>query len=99
VAPELAKNFILVIIDLRGYGDSSRLPDGINHAGYSKRAMANDQIAVMRKLGFDQFAVVGHDRGGRVGHRMVLDHPQSVTKLAVLDIVPTYKYSRQSREK
>jgi len=91
VAPELAKHFTVVATDLRGYGDSGRPSDGRNHEGYSKRAMANDQVAVMRKLGFDEFAVVGHDRGGRVGHRMALDHPQSVTELAVLDIVPSYK--------
>jgi haloacetate dehalogenase len=91
VAPDLAKHYTVVATDLRGYGDSCRPHDGSNHEGHSKRAMANDQLAVMRKLGFDQFAVVGHDRGGRVGHRMVLDHPQTVTKLALLDIVPTYK--------
>ena len=91
VAPQLAREFTIVATDLRGYGDSSKPPDGENHAGYSKRAMAQDQIEVMRRFGFDRFAVVGHDRGGRVAHRMALDHPANVTKLAVLDIVPTYK--------
>jgi haloacetate dehalogenase len=90
VAPRLAEHFSLVVPDLRGYGDSSRPPGGVDHAGYSKRAMALDQVQVMAALGFDRFAVVGHDRGARVGHRMALDHPDRVTRLAVLDIVPTY---------
>jgi haloacetate dehalogenase len=76
--------------DLRGYGDSSKPEGGENHSNYSKRAMAMDQIELMSHFGFEKFAVVGHDRGGRVGHRMALDHPDRVTKLAVLDIVPTY---------
>jgi haloacetate dehalogenase len=91
VAPRLAAEFSLVIPDLRGYGDSSKPPDGENHYNYSKRAMAQDQVEVMHHFGFEKFAVVGHDRGGRVAHRMALDHPDRVTKLAVLDIVPTYK--------
>ncbi len=91
IAPLLAKNHTVVATDLRGYGDSSKPPDGNNHEGYSKRSMARDQVEVMHQLGFDRFAVVGHDRGGRVGHRMALDHPAKVTKLAVLDIVPTHK--------
>jgi len=90
VAPELAKDHTVVVTDLRGYGDSSKPPDGERHANYSKRAMALDQVEVMRRLGFEKFAVVGHDRGGRVGHRMALDHADHVTQLAVLDIVPTY---------
>jgi haloacetate dehalogenase len=89
VAPRLAKRFTVVATDLRGYGDSSKPPEGEDHAGYSKRAMANDQVETMEALGFDRFAVVGHDRGGRVGHRMALDHPDRVSKLAVLDIIPT----------
>lgn len=91
VAPLLAQNFSLVISDLRGYGDSSKPPEGENHAAYSKRAMAQDQVEVMEHLGFRKFAVVGHDRGGRVAHRMALDHPDRLTRLAILDIVPTYK--------
>jgi haloacetate dehalogenase len=91
IAPALARDFTVVASDLRGYGDSSKPPDGENHAGYSKRATAQDQVEVMRHFGFDRFALVGHDRGGRVGHRMALDHPENVSKLAVLDIVPTYK--------
>src|SRR6185436_9706391 len=90
IAPELAKNYTVVVTDLRGYGDSSKPPDGENHANYSKRAMALDQVEVMKSFGFDKFAVVGHDRGGRVGHRMALDHPEKITRLAVFDIVPTY---------
>jgi haloacetate dehalogenase len=90
IAPRLADDFSLVIPDLRGYGDSSKPPDGENHFGYSKRATAQDQVDVMTQLGFKQFAVVGHDRGGRVAHRLALDHAERVTKLAVLDIVPTY---------
>jgi haloacetate dehalogenase len=91
VAPELAKEFTVVAADLRGYGDSSKPADGVNHAGYSKRAMAQDQVEVMRHLGFERFAIVGHDRGGRVAHRMMLDHADRITKGAVIDIVPTYK--------
>ena len=91
VAPVLAQNFTLVIADLRGYGDSSKPPGGADHFGYSKRAMAQDQVEVMEHLGFLKFAVVGHDRGGRVAHRMALDHSDRITRLAILDIVPTYK--------
>lgn len=99
IAPALAERFTVVATDLRGYGDSSKPPDGVNHAGHSKRNMARDQVAVMEKLGFERFAVVGHDRGGRVAHRMALDHPNAVSRLAVLDIVPTYKlYTSVSKE-
>ena len=90
IAPELAKDYTVIVPDLRGYGDSSKPPDGENHANYSKRAMALDQVEVMKSFGFDKFAVVGHDRGGRVGHRLALDHADKVTRLAVLDIVPTH---------
>jgi len=90
VATELAKEYTVVAADLRGYGDSSTPLDGENHANYSKRAMALDQVEVMKHFGFDRFPVIGHDRGGRVGHRMALDHADAVTHLAVLDIVPTY---------
>ncbi len=91
LAPALAERFTVVATDLRGYGDSAKPPGGDDHVGYSKRAMAADQVAVMRALGFERFHVAGHDRGGRVGHRMALDHADAVTKLAVLDIVPTHK--------
>jgi haloacetate dehalogenase len=90
LAADLVKDYTVVVPDLRGYGESSKPPDGENHANYSKRAMALDQVEVMKSFGFDNFAVVGHDRGGRVGHRMALDHPDKVTKLCVLDIIPTY---------
>ena len=90
LAADLVKDHTVIVPDLRGYGESSKPPDGENHANYSKRAMALDQVEVMKSFGFDRFAVVGHDRGGRVGHRMALDHPDKVTKLCVLDIVPTY---------
>jgi len=90
VAPKLTAEYTVVAADLRGYGDSSKPPDGDNHSNYSKRAMALDQVEVIKHFGFDRFPVVGHDRGGRVAHRMALDHSDKVTKLAVLDIVPTY---------
>ncbi len=90
IAPALAERFTVIAPDLRGYGDSSATPGTEGHAEYSKRAMAADQIEVMAALGFDRFTVVGHDRGGRVGHRMALDHRDRVQRLAVLDIVPTW---------
>jgi haloacetate dehalogenase len=90
VAPELAKTHTVILPDLRGYGDSSKPPDGERHANYAKRAMALDQVEVMRHYGFEKFPVVGHDRGGRVAHRLALDHADRVTRIAVLDIVPTY---------
>src|SRR5579863_2199998 len=94
IAPELAKDYTLVMCDLRGYGDSGRLPGGGDHSDYSKRPMALDGVEVMKHLGYTQFRMVGHDRGGRVGRRMALDHPDKVTKLAVMDIVPAhYLYS------
>jgi haloacetate dehalogenase len=97
VAPDLARDHTVVVTDLRGYGDSSKPVDGENHVNYSKRVMALDQVEVMRHLGFEKFAVIGHDRGGRVGHRMALDHADRVTRLAVLDIVPTlYLYTHVS---
>src|SRR5262249_6908107 len=89
VAPQLAKNYTVVAADLRGYGDSSKPPSGRDHAGYSKRAMAQDQVEMMKHFGFDRFAAVGHDRGGRVVHRLALDHADKVTKASVLDIIPT----------
>ncbi|GII56383.1 fluoroacetate dehalogenase [Planotetraspora thailandica] len=89
VAPLLARDHTVVLTDLRGYGDSDKPASTPDHSPYSKRAMARDQVLVMRELGFERFAVVGHDRGGRVGHRLALDHPDRVDRLAVLDIVPT----------
>jgi len=99
VAPDLAKEYTVIAADLRGYGDSSKPDGGPNHVNYSKRAMALDQIEVMKHFGFDRFAVVGHDRGARVTHRLALDHPKAVTRAAVLDIVPThYLFSHVTRE-
>ncbi|MEO8740175.1 MAG: alpha/beta hydrolase [Casimicrobiaceae bacterium] len=89
MAPQLAERFTVVCPDLRGYGDSAKPEGGAGHVNYSKRAMARDQVEVMRALGFERFDVAGHDRGGRVAHRMALDHPGSVRRLAVLDIAPT----------
>ena len=89
IAPELARRHTVVAADLRGYGDSDRPEAGADHAGYSFRAMAADQVALMAALGHERFAVVGHDRGARVTHRMALDHPQRVERLALLDILPT----------
>jgi haloacetate dehalogenase len=89
VAPALTRSFTVVCPDLRGYGDSEKPDGGPSHINYSKRAMALDQVEVMEALGFSQFAVVGHDRGGRVAHRLVMDHPAKATRLAVLDICPT----------
>lgn len=91
IAPGLAERFTVVATDLRGYGDSGKPPSDDRHAAYSKRATANDQVEVMAALGFERFFVAGHDRGGRVAHRMALDHPDAVDRLAVLDIVPTHK--------
>jgi haloacetate dehalogenase len=98
IAPALAQNHTVIAADLRGYGDSGRPESGRDHAGYSFRAMAADQVAVLEHLGFDRFAVVGHDRGARVTHRMALDHPGAVERLALLDILPTaYVYRHVDR--
>jgi haloacetate dehalogenase len=91
IAPRLAESFTVVLADLRGYGDSSKPAGEPDHSNYSKRAMAQDMVEVMSQLGYDEFYVVGHDRGARVTHRMALDHPQRIKKAAVLDIAPTYK--------
>ena len=91
VAPRLAEHFSVVATDLTGYGGSAKPATTPAHAPYSKRAMARVQIAVMRRFGFERFSVAGHDRGGRVGYRMALDHPERVARLAVLDIVPTWE--------
>jgi len=99
VAPALAKRFTVVASDLRGYGASSKPAGGAGHAAYAKRAMAADQVALMRALGFERFRLVGHDRGGRVAHRLALDHPEAVERLAVLDICPTATmYAATTRE-
>ena len=89
VAPELAKNYTVVVSDLRGYGESSKPYGKADHSSYSKRAMAADQHAMMKALGYKQFFLLGHDRGGRVSHRLAMDFPESVLRLMVLDISPT----------
>ena len=90
IAPLLAQHYTVVCADLRGYGDSSKPGCEVDHSNYSFRALAADQIEVMKRLGHERFHVVGHDRGGRTGHRLALDAPDRVLSLAVLDIVPTY---------
>jgi haloacetate dehalogenase len=89
VAPELAKNFSVVAPDLRGYGQSSKPHGKEDHSSYSKRSVASDQHALMQALGYPQFFLLGHDRGGRVSHRLAMDFPESVLRLMVLDISPT----------
>lgn len=89
VAPRLARRFEVVCADLRGYGDSSKPTGGRDHAAYSKRAMAADMVEVMQALGHGTFSVAGHDRGGRVAHRLALDHPGRVVSACVIDIAPT----------
>ena len=89
VAPALAKHFTVVLMDLRGYGDSARPTSDAEHAAYSKRAMALDAVAVMGHHGFERFGVLAHDRGARVAHRLAVDHPSCVTRLMLLDIAPT----------
>ena len=89
IAPQLARDHTLVVPDLRGYGDSGKPADGEGHAGHSFRAMAADVAALMAHLGHDAYAVVGHDRGARVTHRLALDHADRVTRAAVLDVLPT----------
>jgi haloacetate dehalogenase len=96
MAAPLAQRYTVVLADLRGYGDSDKPPSSADHAPYSKRVMARDQVELMRALGFERFAVVGHDRGGRVGHRMALDFPDAVSRLAVLDIAPTLAMYEQT---
>jgi haloacetate dehalogenase len=89
LVPTLAKHFTIVAADLRGYGDSDK-PQGLpDHSNHSKRRLAQDQVGLMRALGYESFAVLGHDRGGRVAVRMALDHPKVVTKLITLDVAPT----------
>ncbi|GAA3566698.1 alpha/beta hydrolase [Amycolatopsis ultiminotia] len=99
VAPALAEDHTVVLADLRGYGDSGKPAPSPGDAEYAKRTMARDQVLVMRSLGFERFAVAGHDRGGRVGHRLALDVPEAVSALAVLDIVPTrHAFAHADRE-
>jgi haloacetate dehalogenase len=99
VAPRLAQEFTVVATDLRGYGDSGK-PRGLpDHSNYSFRRMAQDQVEVMRALGFERFRVAGHDRGARTAYRMALDHPAAILKLAAIDILPTHHvWTHVSRE-
>jgi haloacetate dehalogenase len=96
VAPMLARDLTVVATDLRGYGDSSKPDSTPDHEPYSKRAMARDQVAVMERLGFERFAVAGHDRGARCAYRMALDMPERVERLAILDVVPTVEMYRRT---
>ena len=98
VAPTLAEHFTVVAADLRGYGDSSKPEGGPDHAAYAKRNMAQDQVRLMQQLGFDRFAVLAHDRGARVAHRLGMDHPQAVSRMALLDIAPTLAMYAQTTE-
>ena len=99
VAPRLAEQHTVVTPDLRGYGDSGKPDGGERHINYSKRAMAADLVELMEALGLSGFAVVGHDRGGRVAHRMALDYPDHVARLALFDIAPTATmYARTDKE-
>ncbi|MGZ5583879.1 MAG: alpha/beta fold hydrolase [Usitatibacter sp.] len=98
VAPRLAQRFNVVASDLRGYGDSGKPPATENHASYSKREMARDQVELMAALGHGRFHLAGHDRGARVAHRLAVDHPGSVAKVAVLDIAPTLAMYEQTTE-
>jgi haloacetate dehalogenase len=96
VAPELSRHHTLVMPDLRGYGDSGKPPASEDHAAYSKRVMAADQVALMRSLGFERFDVLAHDRGARVAHRLALDHPTRVGRMMLLDIAPTLAMYEQT---
>ncbi|WP_321926571.1 alpha/beta fold hydrolase [Paraburkholderia guartelaensis] len=96
VAPTLAEHFTVVAADLRGYGDSGKPQGTPDHANYAKRRMALDQVALMRGLGFPSFAVMGHDRGGRIAARMAIDHPGAVTQLITLDVAPTVAMYEQT---
>jgi haloacetate dehalogenase len=98
VAPVLAEGHTVVAADLRGYGDSSKPPGLSDHANYAKRVMGQDQIAVMRSLGFERFDVLAHDRGARVAHRLALDHADAVRRLVLLDIAPTLAMYEQTTE-
>ena len=98
VAPALAREHTVIAADLRGYGDSSKPEGEADHANYSKRTMAQDQVALMRALGFERFDVLAHDRGARVAHRMGVDHPHAVWRLVLLDIAPTLSMYEQTSD-
>ncbi|MGL5004525.1 MAG: alpha/beta fold hydrolase, partial [Casimicrobium sp.] len=98
VEPELSKHFTVVAADLRGYGDSDKPASdaSVNHAPYSKREMAKDMVGLMSHLGFSTFKVLAHDRGARVTHRMMVDHPNAVLRATLLDIAPTLAMYEQT---
>ena len=98
VAPVLAERYTVVAADLRGYGDSSKPAGAADHANYSKRVLAHDQLALMQTLGFERFDLMAHDRGARVAHRLALDHPHAVQRLVLLDIAPTLAMYEQTSE-
>jgi len=98
VAGQLAERFTVVLADLRGYGDSSKPAGTADHGNYSKRVMARDMLRVMQSLGHERFAVLAHDRGARVAHRLAVDHGQAVKRLVVLDIAPTLAMYSQTTE-
>ncbi|MFJ3485794.1 alpha/beta fold hydrolase [Pseudomonas sp. NPDC090202] len=98
VVERLSRHFTVVAADLRGYGDSSKPPATDDHASYSKREMARDMVELMTELGLPTFSVLAHDRGARVAHRLALDHPQAVTRMALLDIAPTLAMYSQTHE-
>lgn len=98
VAPTLAQHYTVVAADLRGYGDSSKPTGTEDHASYSKRRMAHDQVELMRQLGFARFKLLAHDRGARVAHRLALDHPDAVERLVLLDIAPTLAMYEQTTQ-
>ncbi len=98
VAPALAEHFTVIACDLRGYGDSSKPEAVADHANYSKRAMAADMLAVMRAHGFARFAVMAHDRGARVAHRLLADRPEAVERAVLLDIAPTLAMYEQTSD-
>ncbi|WP_421670816.1 alpha/beta fold hydrolase [Rahnella sp. EDr1-12] len=98
VAPHLTSHFTVVLADLRGYGDSGKPEPDAEHLRYSKREMAQDQLELMAALGFSQFSVIAHDRGARVAHRLALDHPQAVKRMALMDIAPTLAMYQQTSE-
>jgi haloacetate dehalogenase len=98
VAPALAEHCTVACADLRGYGDSGKPASDFEHAAYSKRAMAQDMVEAMAGLGSTRFRLAGHDRGGRVAHRMALDHPERLASVAMIDIVPTHTLFRATNQ-
>jgi haloacetate dehalogenase len=99
IAPQLSESFTVIASDLRGYGESSKPIGNSDHSNYSKRSMAMDQVELMKHLGFNEFQLLGHDRGGRVSHRLAADYPDCVQKVMVLDISPTLAMYEQTTMK